>query len=103
MVAPFDQAFHSNNSNVEKHINTTKLSIKQSPLSCPFYLTLTDLMRHENNKKKHLTENNQGENSLVKLHNIMLRVITDIVQWVFRETLVLKYIVWTMVMLVLWK
>lgn len=26
MVAPFDQAFHSNNSNVDKHINTRKLS-----------------------------------------------------------------------------
>lgn len=39
MVAPLDQAFHSNNSNVDKHINTKKkLSIKNN-LHCLVPLT----------------------------------------------------------------
>lgn len=79
MVAPFDQAFHSNNSNVDKHINTRKLSIKQSPLSRPFYLTCTNLMRHE----KTFSTENKVDNSLVKLQNVMLkRTHSDILQWI---------------------
>lgn len=88
MVVPFDQAFHSNNSNADKHINTRKLFIKQSPLSRPFYLTCTNLMRHE----KTFSTENKVDNSLVKLHNIMLSTHSDILQWISEETMFKKYI-----------
>lgn len=72
MVAPFDQAFHSNNSNVDKHINTRKLSMKQSPLSRPFDLTCTNLMRHEKTFSKERKKKKKVDNSLVKLQICVL-------------------------------
>lgn len=38
MVAPLDQAFHSNNSNVDKHINTKK-ALHKNNLHCLVPLT----------------------------------------------------------------
>lgn len=91
MAAPFDQALHSNNSNVDKHINTRKFSIKQSPLSRPFYLTCTNLMRREKknifNRKQQTRWQFTGEAAQYYVASNH----SDILQWI-EKLFTLKYI-----------
>lgn len=99
MVASFDQAFHSNNSNVDKHINTRKLSIKQSPLFRPFYLTCTNLMRHEKNKqKKHFQQKISRQFTGEAAQYYVESNNSDILQWISKKenvnTKIYQYGLW---------
>lgn len=94
------QAFHSN-SNVDKHINTRKLSIKQSPLSRPFYLTCTNLMRH--GKKKYFQQkiNKSWQFTGEAAQYYVESSHSDILRWISKRENGEKYILgWAMVMLV---
>lgn len=81
MVAPLDQAFHSNNSNVDKHINTKKLSIKTIS-------TVSSLLPHiyksheawRRKKSQTFSTENKVDNSPVKLQ-ILCWEYSDILRW----------------------